>query len=188
MHDLGEQLCFDKHFWVYGFLVYSLIFECRVNVPLSVSAVFVVAEYAFFPQRDFGLLGSKHHISWLWWLCLAANSSVSAVSHLATAWPHSISCRRAVALWGQGDRASLSSLRGPVSSEVPRHFEELQILGTWPFALLGLRRGKSSFLHLSHLANTNSNACARNQTPPVSCCCIRNNCTRDKLLLKTCCM
>lgn len=35
--------CMD--FW------YSLIFECRINFPLSVSAVFVVIEYAFLPRE-----------------------------------------------------------------------------------------------------------------------------------------
>lgn len=32
---------------MYGVLVYSLIFEYRVNFTLNVSAVFVVAEYSF---------------------------------------------------------------------------------------------------------------------------------------------
>lgn len=35
--------CMD--FW------YSLIFECRINFPLSVSEVFVVIEYAFLPRE-----------------------------------------------------------------------------------------------------------------------------------------
>lgn len=54
------------------------------------------------------------------------------MSHLTTAWPHSISHRRAVVLLGQGDTARLSSLRGPLSSKVSWYFEDLKVSDPLP--------------------------------------------------------